>query len=703
MPSNRRSRKAGPILCIVGLVLLLHGCGDSTDRQQAEQPISAYPSDLLRERVEAGEWTVEEGLIANLKILAGEVEAETVYGKDAERLGESEVLIRMARSYLRHGDDDRARAEIERLLDEILVDTDRLRREAVSDVAAAQSGLGGPWWFRGLKAAMPIARADTDCGAVWAGDWPQPDPDTGACVLKNEWEVDGSGYRIHYPGQWRVPGHRELAYVERTREAMQRSTSRYRALGRMGDVDVFLGLSAPGEKAWAFPDRSPEEACEVHVFRDAIASENERYYPFFIAHELFHCFQGLNLGRAYWGVAGRGIRHHTFTAWWVEGSANYFADTLYPDSDYEIHKWRGDFDRLSPDVSLVNMDYESVFFFQFLGARVTDEQIIDWLRRLPGRGDSDAQARALAGWGDMQAAFHAFGKAYLEKRLEDAGGTVIPFEPDRGPVTTQDAPGFGVLARPFVLHRERVEFPEGKGFEVEATPAEPPPGRYSVRPQPDGEWRKFPARIPDPCGGRDTYQLLLTSASGGRGSHQLDVALEDLGGEGSGPANVDSCLTGKWEAVPESLEDSMASMASGVSGFRDVEVEAESWVCFNDAGFIEGHADMRTEWRFVLPGESSHKMRSLVTIQGSFSGRYSIEGNTIELSEQANDVTADSQAWLDGKYIGEGGTVHMPDLPGRSRSTGDEPYRCSGDRLEWTPPVPGMRPEPVVYERVSPS
>lgn len=93
-------------------------------------------------------------------------------------------------------------------------------------------------------------------------------------------------------------------------------------------------------------------------------------------------------------------------------------------------------------------------------------------------------------------------------------------------------------------------------------------------------------------------------------------------------------------------------------------------------------------------------MRSLVTIKGPFSGRYAIEDDIIERSQQTDNVTADSQVWLNAEYVGEGGTVHMPDLPGRSRSTEDKPYRCSGDRLEWVPPVPGIRPEPIVYERV---
>ena len=74
-------------------------------------------------------------------------------------------------------------------------------------------------------------------------------------------------------------------------------------------------------------------ACPITLYASGVSLSLAAYRQS-VAHEAFHCLQDRNFSTAPFEV----------NAWWVEGSAEYFSDVVYPDVDLE-HRQIGPFDR----------------------------------------------------------------------------------------------------------------------------------------------------------------------------------------------------------------------------------------------------------------------------------------------------------------------------------------------------------------------
>jgi hypothetical protein len=120
--------------------------------------------DNLLVKVEAGEWTRGEGLVATLGWFAGEVEAASVL-RHPELVGFAGTgMIRMAREYLEGGPDTEAKAEIGRLLEYLFPSRERLE---------AMTGIGASAMALGIQAAsFDLAQDAGGCAAYWGGGDP---------------------------------------------------------------------------------------------------------------------------------------------------------------------------------------------------------------------------------------------------------------------------------------------------------------------------------------------------------------------------------------------------------------------------------------------------------------------------------------------------------------------------------------------------
>ncbi|RPH32846.1 MAG: hypothetical protein EHM90_06595, partial [Chloroflexi bacterium] len=93
--------------------------------------------DNLVAREAAGDWTLGEGLVATLRVFAGELEAEEVLLEPDELVDDSgATVVSLARAYLDNGPDEAAKAEILRLLGLLFFTPDEL--EAVAEPAATR-------------------------------------------------------------------------------------------------------------------------------------------------------------------------------------------------------------------------------------------------------------------------------------------------------------------------------------------------------------------------------------------------------------------------------------------------------------------------------------------------------------------------------------------------------------------------------------
>ncbi|MDX1448342.1 MAG: hypothetical protein R3246_04690, partial [Acidimicrobiia bacterium] len=109
----------------------------------------------LLERVDDGEWTIGEGLVATLQLFAGGTGAADVLRSDDLVDTSGTEIMRMARVYAEDGPDDAVRQELERLLEVLGLPTVQTSEEA-SGEAGARSVVPVSLAGSALRTAFPV-------------------------------------------------------------------------------------------------------------------------------------------------------------------------------------------------------------------------------------------------------------------------------------------------------------------------------------------------------------------------------------------------------------------------------------------------------------------------------------------------------------------------------------------------------------------
>jgi len=238
-----------------------------------------FPGDVgyvnnLFVKEEAGQWTRGEGLVATLRLFAGEVEATQVL-LDPDLVDfDGTGAIRMAREYLEDGPDAEAKTEIARLLERLILSRERLE---------AMAGIGAPTTARGLEAiSFGTAGSAGDCEDNFGGSVP--------CVLEvTIGELDemfGEGkYSI-----WVEEGQSQFGWTDNhllwAKEAMTESAIAYEAEGDMLNVDMwFSDFRGPHTTASPFFEGGD---CIV-ALHGPMQNEEESTFKQNIAAAMAHC------------------------------------------------------------------------------------------------------------------------------------------------------------------------------------------------------------------------------------------------------------------------------------------------------------------------------------------------------------------------------------------------------------------------------
>src|SRR3990170_1824901 len=116
-------------------------------------------------KVEAGEWTLEEGLMQSLRAFAGEASLSSAYGV-LPAAQDGTGLIVEAQGYLERGSDEDVKREIERLLSIIAPSSEALLPYAQPGDTSLHAG---------PRLAHP-ARDEQECATLWAKGFPTPQP-----------------------------------------------------------------------------------------------------------------------------------------------------------------------------------------------------------------------------------------------------------------------------------------------------------------------------------------------------------------------------------------------------------------------------------------------------------------------------------------------------------------------------------------------
>lgn len=664
------------------------GSSEETPHEQGPleftiQPRPLLPSDpaaAFLEGVQGGRWTYEEGLLRGLSALAGQGAGEAASPAGAAVVrGSISGMLRLARAYLREGEDPAVQQELRRLLSALAP-----RRESLDSYAAPEEDAS----LRGAGLAAPVRQ--TDCVDLAGRGFPEGEGLL--CLRYRALTLAGDEYRVYYPASWGA-GHPARAMLEPALAALRDSVGAYSRLGDMGPADlVFSLLSAgdPGMITGADAELDEDGArCSIVVYPEGAESVRATDFQQLLAHELFHCFQAWNLADQYDRPA------EVANEWWVEGSAEYFSNWVYPANDLEHTQWLTDFNRRSESLSLLDMDYASYLFFQYLENRLGVEGVLDLLRAMPISGGRAEQQAALAGYPGMQDLLQDFARAYLDNGVRDSSGRAITIlhGAQLGRVVPIDGPlAEPFSATPFVLQRARLAFVPGNVYSVRAA-ASGAEGSEAARPPDEpGAWSAFPESLEAGCP-PTVLVLSLTTASGGEAvrSLALDVSVvEEVGADLSGCE--DPCLVGTWELDNSTYQRYFEATVGEIPDLSYQGVEGRAWARFDEEHRLTGAFE-----GFTL--RYQHAMTSLLgdprpidirlRFEGESASDFYADGSLILTSNADFTFQVNGELDMGGMLVPLDLSLVPDDLPG-GELFGVATYVCTADRLFYTPPVPGL-------------
>jgi Family of unknown function (DUF6055) len=411
-------------------------------------------------------------------------------------------------------------------------------RIAITAVAVLLLLLGGP---SERSAARPTAEP-IDCDSLWPGFafpasqeideqgsvvQPAHDDNPEVCI-----EVDRIGaVRVFYPANVYFDHVRKNFYdslvLGPVSDAVNRSLGIFDALNpaqRLGPVNVFLVdtpdySSKPSERDTIYAETRARRthmstACPVLVFTKAVERNStgrltSQVLGQTLAHELFHCFQARNYAPQF-DASGSPNR----TGWWVEGTAEYFANLVYPAANAE-YEFIDSLRSREPGHTPIDLEYENFLFFQFLGNRITNPGVVRLIGSMPTLAVRERQLDRLAAFPGMQEHFHLFARAYLDDAVHDTSGPRIIVRPlidDELRLSTNRP--IVISAKRFVISRSLLTLKKGNRYTL-AVRTEGM-GRSAVRlAGKKGNWHALPGIVTTPCAQNSRFVLLLTAISPG--------------------------------------------------------------------------------------------------------------------------------------------------------------------------------------------
>jgi hypothetical protein len=539
-----------------------------------------------------------------------------------------------------------------------------------------------------LAAAPLRAQPAIDCNTFWAHGMPLPGH-TGGPIPCVEYTpggdtvglLTGFEYRIFFAEGFDITRPELRTRLGWLAEAIDDTVGAYHWIGGATRFYVYAsdlphprGASLLAVASSRYNELT--EPCPIFFYPLSLGDDYDDF-KHIIAHEAFHCIESSK----YWPqfrVAASG----TPTDWWIEGAAEYFANTVYPDTNREWHFSQ----RYDPDASLLAQSYEVNFFFQDLANRIESEGILRFIASLPTANGADRQQNAFAAFPGAQDHLHGFGQRYLDERVRDTGILLVGVGAKHGDTVAIGGAATLTYAAPaFTLVRNTFQFAPGKSYRISVETAGE--GRFSARSLGDGAtWGPFPDEVVTDCLEGPSYEILATSAvPAGARDYEVEITItaEPTCEFTCVESQVhDSCVVGTWLA-------DLAFMTAQLQGrLRNVSISpiaGEERVTYLANGLAKGGVDTSSRQVVHLDGLD---VPQTVTTTASGDAVWSTSGSTLftcPLSEVAN-VTATGQ-------------ITRRPLRGAALPSGVSfPYTCAEDVLELTLPGGFLRKR---YNRVA--
>jgi hypothetical protein len=646
---------------------------------QEPVPPPATLDAVLDDGVEAGSWDYGEGLIFMLRFVSGELAPEAIPGFEAPSEFSPTGIVRQAQDYLSDPDSDpQYRDEITRLLGILVPDQDRLDQLSQPATSSSRSGITLASFQR--QTAPPPECADLASMGFNAGINPGD-----YCYLFQEATVEGSRLRVYYPKWWQDDPTR-MSWANAALQSLSKSAATYSQFGTYGDVNAVFSLTQllSGLHTLAFETAFPANSpCPVVILPLVYTDTNDAFLQT-VAHEAFHCYQDWNFN----------MSPYQYHRWWAEGSAEYFSNVVYPNVNYEIRRTGAYYDRSITD-PWFDLDYLNFLLFQFLANKLGNEGLLIMLNTVSSAGNVQAQAQALANYGDLDDLFEEFVVATMSTGVRDTGGTmIISHSYSVLPKTFEDEGDQQFVVNPFVAGRFVIHYQKERRFEQE--PEENENVRHSAAISEErhdlNAWSKLPPEVRSKCEDNQDYVVAVTSVDGpGILTAKVNKVEE---------ADCDPCLLGTWAVDGNSYANYLKRVFASGGQSVDIYVGGKLYLQFKEDG------DLATRRDGLEVSTSIANSPSLVTtIDGQGSGEYSSDGDSLTFTN-VSSVTNKVKIRIEGVEIPGGtgsqmGTFGLFDGPPRSSADGGPTshktgYTCELQTLEMDFPQFGQ----VTFNRV---
>jgi hypothetical protein len=507
------------------------------------------------------------------------------------------------------------------------------------------------------------------------------------CLEYSHREVNGVILKVYQPSEWKASGGWGTKFLTPAQEAVEASALVYTQLGHLNDVYVVFAQNKVGAGD-AYADGGPdfhggEGTCILTIYTASDSLKIDEFHQV-VAHEMFHCFQFRNL------PAQMRVGPPAYN-WWVEGSADYFSNVVYPKVNNEWGQHLADFDARSPFTPITQMAYSNAIFFQYLGNEIGNRGIIDLLVTLPSSGGEAEQQAALRAYPGFAALFQGFAEQYLDGAIVDTGGEKLPVHPAIKPETPEIASTTIIEynAHPFVVNRYVPVFAAQMTFTV-AEEHSGAPGHSGARDLARvGAWDpSLPAAIA--CGGAQTYVVALTSVGAtpnqdATSRFQISASNAECEIPETGP---DKCLIGAWQVVD--FEAYLLSAYAASNSAVDVDYHGQS----GSLTYLFGSRDVTvsaSEFAIELGASVAGSEAQIeILLDGTTTAPFTVTDPGVGEAESVpSEITVTLQVILDGDVVYDEEAPAFLQLIG-----GPFTYACDGNTLQLAVLGPSGQPLP---------
>lgn len=392
-------------------------------------------ADNLLAREEAGEWTRGEGLVAILSLLVGDLDPGEVLGDTDIADPSATSLIDLAFDYLETGDDPEDRAEVEALLDRLILTEEELAELTAPATGQGTSGLVGSSGGLFLTTGRRLLAQESDpCGDI---------DTTPPCLV--EW---GLPVGLGSPGQYRLyslildQDVWQHAEVQTVIEALGASVAAFEPLRDMPLVEITLHPDGRYYRASYINGRCYMDLGPSNLGVDGLKQV--------VARELAVCLVTHNFAEQ--------LADRRGSKWWRDALVLYLSGYVYPAANMEHHWFGAAFNDEEYPVHLPARGATNWTFFEYLHPTWGPKGSIDMVAGFPFGGDPIEVLADQPGIEDM---FHEFELALTDANLDDLGPGKIPFAPESTFVPLDSPGSLELVAWPFDVFRLQLNVPAG--------------------------------------------------------------------------------------------------------------------------------------------------------------------------------------------------------------------------------------------------